>query len=45
MDLIVHVNTESLMISDGDIEAILTGMTYDGILISGKDSVRIVPLV
>jgi len=45
MDLIVHVSTESLVVSEGDTEAILTGMTYDGIPISGKDSIRIVPPV
>ncbi len=45
MDLIVHVSTKSLVVSEGDTEAVLTGMTYDGIPISGKDSVRIVPPV
>lgn len=45
MDLIVHVTTEALVLTEGDTEAILTGMTYDGIPISGKDSIRIVPPV
>lgn len=45
MDLIVQVSTESLVLSEGDSEAILTGMTYDGTPISGKDTVRIVPVV
>jgi len=45
MDLIVHVNTEALVLSEGDTEAILTGMTHDGLPICGKDSVRIVPPV
>ena len=45
MDLIVQVTTQSLELSDGDTEAILTGMTDDGIPISGKDLVRIVPPV
>lgn len=45
MDLIFHVSTQLLELSEGDTEAILTGMTYDGIPISGKDSVRIVPPV
>jgi hypothetical protein len=45
MDLIVQVSTDALELSGNDIEATLTGMTYDGIPISGKDSVRNVPQV
>jgi hypothetical protein len=42
-DLVVHVSTEALQLSNGDTEAILTGQTYSGQQIQGSDSVRIVP--
>ena len=43
LDLVVHVSTEALQLSDGDIQAILTGLTFSGQQIQGSDSVRIVP--
>ena len=45
IDLVVHVNTEALTLSDGDVSAVLIGETYDGYQIIGSDSVRIVPPV
>jgi len=42
-DLVVHVSTEALELSPGDTEAVLEGKTYCGELITGSDSVRIVP--
>jgi len=42
-DLVVHVSTEALELSETDTEAVLEGNTYDGMAITGKDSVRIVP--
>ena len=45
MDLTAHVTVETLVLLEGDTEATLTGMTYGGIPISGKDSIRIVPPV
>lgn len=43
LDLVVHVSTEASELSDGDIQAILTGQTFSGQAIQGSDSVRIVP--
>ena len=43
MDLVVHVSTEALQLSQGDTEAVLEGSTFGGLKIIGKDSVRIVP--
>jgi hypothetical protein len=45
IDLVVHVNTEALTLSDGDVSAVLIGETYDSYQITGLDSVRIVPPV
>jgi YVTN family beta-propeller protein len=42
-DLVVHVTTAGMSISDGDVEAVLTGETFDGQTIRGSDSVRVVP--
>jgi hypothetical protein len=42
-DLVLHVNTSALELSSGDTEAVLTGMTYDGRRVRGRDSVRVVP--
>jgi thermitase len=42
-DLVVHVDTEGLQLSDIDIQAILTGRAVDGRYIEGTDMVRIVP--
>lgn len=43
LDLVVHVSTDALELSETDTEAILEGQTFDGASIRGKDSVRIVP--
>jgi hypothetical protein len=43
LDLVVHVSTEALQLSETDTEAILEGQTFGGTLIRGTDSVRIVP--
>jgi probable HAF family extracellular repeat protein len=42
LDLVVHVSTEALQLTEGDIEAVLEGETFDGVLIRGSDSVHIV---
>ena len=42
-DLVVHVLTEALELTEGDVEAPLTGETFGGTNITGSDSVRIVP--
>lgn len=43
LDLVVHVETESLQLSEGDTQATLDAQTFDGTAIRGTDSVRIVP--
>jgi hypothetical protein len=43
LDLVVHVSTEALQLSESDTEAVLEGMTFGGMRIRGMDSVRIVP--
>jgi len=43
LDLVVQVTTQALQLSSTDTEAVLIGRTYQGILITGTDSVRIVP--
>jgi hypothetical protein len=43
MDLIVHVSTNSLVLSQTDTQAILQGQTFDGTAIQGVDTVRVVP--
>ena len=42
LDLVVHVDTESLELSPSDTEAVLTGVTAAGIPVRGVDTVRIV---
>lgn len=42
-DLVVHISTEALQLSETDTQAMLTGQTYDGVPIIGYDSVRVVP--
>lgn len=42
-DLVVHVFTSGLELTDGDVEAVLEGETFAGIAIRGSDLVRIVP--
>jgi len=43
LDLVVHVETEALELSEEDTQATLLGQTYGGLHIIGTDSVRIVP--
>ena len=42
-DIILHFRTQDTGMESDDTEAILTGLTTDGIEITGTDSVRIVP--
>ncbi len=42
VDLILHFNTQSLQLSSTDTEGVLTGHLVNGILIKGRDSVRMV---
>ena len=42
LDLVVHVNTEALQLTQNDTQAILEGQTFNGQAITGTDSVRIV---
>lgn len=43
LDLVVHVSTEALQLSETDTEAVLEGSTFNGIRIRGVDTVRVVP--
>jgi len=43
LDLVVQVTTESLVLSETDTQAVLTGSTFDGVRLTGSDTVRIVP--
>ncbi|MBI4503356.1 MAG: hypothetical protein HY700_19635 [Gemmatimonadetes bacterium] len=43
LDLVVHVETSALELTEGDIEGVLEGQTFGGVRIRGADSVRIVP--
>jgi hypothetical protein len=43
LDLILHVFTEETALTPGDVEAVLTGRTFAGVMIEGRDSIRIVP--
>jgi hypothetical protein len=42
-DLVVHITTAGMGLTDGDTEAVLTGETFDGQAIRGSDWVRVVP--
>lgn len=42
MDLVVHVSTQALQLTNTDTEAQIEGQTYDGASIQGTDSVRVV---
>ena len=42
-DLVVHVSTETLQLSDTDTAAVLRGKTSNGRGVKGTDSVRVVP--
>jgi len=41
-DMVVHIVASALELQPGDSEAILTGSTFSGLMIRGKDTVRIV---
>jgi N-acetylneuraminic acid mutarotase len=43
LDLVVHVDTTALQLSETDTQATLQGQTFGGTSIQGSDSVRIVP--
>jgi hypothetical protein len=43
LDLVVHVSTQALQVSETDTEAVLEGKTFDGTPIRGSDTVRVVP--
>lgn len=43
LDLVVHVSTEALQLTETDTEAVLEGATLDGTHIRGRDTVRVVP--
>ena len=43
LDIEVKVSTQALELSDGDTEATLTAQTYDGTVVVGSDTIRIVP--
>jgi len=42
-DLVVHIVTDALQLSEADTQAVLLGQTINGITITGVDTVRIVP--
>jgi hypothetical protein len=42
LDLVVHVETEALQLTETDSQAQLTGETYDGVSIVGTDFIRVV---
>ena len=43
LDLVVHVETEALQLSETSQQAILKGKTSAGVKIRGSDSVRVIP--
>jgi photosystem II stability/assembly factor-like uncharacterized protein len=43
LDLVVHVTTEALELTETSVEAILEGATYGGRRIKGSDTVKVVP--
>jgi hypothetical protein len=45
MDLVAHVDTTALQLTVGDTEAVLEGMTFAGLRIRGRDTVRIIGLL
>jgi hypothetical protein len=42
LDLVVHVSTEALELTDGDTEVVLEGKTFGGVSIQGTDLVRVI---
>ena len=43
LDLVVHVETEALELSEMAEEAVLTGETFGGTSVTGVDTIRVVP--
>jgi sugar lactone lactonase YvrE len=43
LDLVVQVETSALQLSAADVQAVLEGRTFTGLLIHGVDSIRVVP--
>lgn len=43
LDLVCHFNTQDMDFQVGNAEGILKGEAVDGVLLEGRDSVRIVP--
>lgn len=43
LDLVVHVSTDALQLSEADTQATLKGQTFSGTSITGTDTVRVVP--
>jgi hypothetical protein len=43
LDLVVQVDTQALVLSETAVEAVLEGRTSDGLVITGSDSVIVVP--
>jgi len=43
LDLVVHVDTQALALTDADTKAILEGQTTSGMAIMGSDSISVVP--
>jgi len=42
-DLVVHVSTKALAVAGaGDVEVVLTGLTVDGRMIEGRDTIRVI---
>ena len=42
LDLVIHVSTDALELSDADTEVVLEGNTFEGRAIRGTDSVRVI---
>ncbi len=42
LDLLVHIDTQALVLDDGNMEAQLTGETFDGLSIWGTDAISLV---
>jgi len=43
LDMILHFKVQEVGLSEGDVEATLSGQTFDGRYFDGTDAVRIVP--
>jgi hypothetical protein len=42
LDMMAHFDIQALELSEGDVEGVLEGMTYDGVLFRGVASIRVV---